>query len=489
MDDENGGPPGDNGTPDYSRKWYVMVAVGMGIFLSTIDGSIVNVALPTLARTFDVDFAIVQWVVLAYLLAVSTLMLGVGRLADMVGKKPIYTTGFIIFTIGSVLCGLAPNIYFLIGFRVLQAVGAAMLLALGMAIITESFPAAERGRALGISGSIISIGIVIGPTVGGLLIDAFSWRWIFFVNLPVGIAGTLLAWRFVPNVRPPGGQRFDFLGAGTLFASLLSLLMGLTLGQQLGFLDTLVLLLFASFAFFLILFIVIEWRSDQPVIDLRLFRNGQFSTGLLTGFITFVAIAGTIILMPFYLENVLGYEPREVGFLMAAVPVALGITAPLAGAASDRFGTRPITVIGLLVLIGGYLAMSTLDASTSAWGFLLRFFPIGAGMGIFQSPNNSAIMGSAPRRRLGIVSGMLAITRTLGQTTGIAVLGALWASRVFFYLGVTLKDGATSAPPASQVPALQDTFLVMAAMMTVALSLALLALVRERRSVKAVALS
>jgi EmrB/QacA subfamily drug resistance transporter len=461
-----------------------MVAVGAGIFLSTIDGSIVNVALPTLARSFEIDFAVVQWVVLAYLLAISTLLLSIGRLADMVGKKPIYTAGFVIFTLGSVLCGLAPTISWLIGFRVLQAVGAAMLLALGMAIITESFPAAERGRALGISGSIISIGIVVGPTLGGLLIDAFSWRWIFFVNLPIGIAGTLLAWRFIPNVRPTGGQRFDFLGAGALFISLFSLLMALTLGQRFGFDHQLVLLLLAVFALFLLLFIAIELRVDQPVIDLRLFKNGDFSIGLLTGFLTFVAIAGTIILMPFYLENVLGYGPREVGFLLAIVPIALGITAPLSGSLSDRFGTRPITVIGLAVLLFGYIAMSTVNAQSNPWGFLLRFLPIGLGMGIFQSPNNSAILGSASQRRLGIVSGMLAITRTLGLTTGIAILGAFWASRVFFYLGGALAGGATNAPPNSQVTALQDTFLVMAVMMAAALSLAAWALVQESRTRK-----
>jgi MFS family permease len=304
------------------------------------------------------------------------------------------------------------------------------------------------------------------------------------VNLPIGIAGTLLAWRFIPNVQPTGRQRFDFLGAGALFISLFSLLLALTLGQQFGSDYQLVLLLFAVFVLFLLLFIAIEWRVDQPVIDLRLFKNGGFSIGLLTGFLTFVAIAGTIILMPFYLENVLGYGPREVGFLLAVVPIALGITAPLSGSLSDRYGTRPITVIGLTVLLFGYIAMSTINAQSNPWGFLLRFLPIGIGMGIFQSPNNSAILGTAPQRRLGIVSGMLAITRTLGLTTGIAILGALWASRVFFYLGGALAGGATNAPPNAQVSALQDTFLVMAVMMAAALSLAAWALVREWRTRK-----
>jgi EmrB/QacA subfamily drug resistance transporter len=468
---------------DYSRKWYVMAAVVMGVFLTTIDGSIVNLALPTLVRAFGTDFATVQWVVLAYLLTISTLMLSIGRLADMIGKKPLYTAGFIIFTTGSVLCGLSPSIPWLIVFRVVQAIGGALLLALGLAIITEAFPTNERGRALGIAGAAVSVGIVVGPTLGGLLVDSLSWRWIFYVNLPVGIIGTWLALRTIPNLRPSGDQRFDFLGAITLFITLLCLLLALTLGQQRGFGDWRVWLLAGGFILFLILFIVIELRSEQPMIDLRLFRNSKFSVGLITGFITFMAIAGTILLMPFYLEDVLGYAPHQVGLLLAVVPIGLGITAPLSGSFSDRFGTRPITVIGLAVLVIGYYALSTLKVDTTAAGYLLRFLPIGIGMGIFQSPNNSAIMGTASRQRLGIVSGILAITRTLGQTTGIALLGALWTGRVFYYAGQALSEGATGASPEAQTAALGDTFLIIVVAMAANLLLAIGAMIQERRRI------
>jgi EmrB/QacA subfamily drug resistance transporter len=458
-----------------------MAAVGMGIFLSTIDGSIVNVALPTLEQAFDTRFAVVQWVVLAYLLAITTLMLTVGRLADMRGKKPIYAAGFVVFTIGSVLCGLAPTIYWLIGFRVLQAIGAAMILALGMAIITEAFPRHERGRALGISGSIVSIGIILGPTLGGLLIDALSWHWIFFVNLPVGIVGTLLALRYVPDVRPSGDQRFDFLGAVTLFFGLLALLFALTLGQEWGFDDGRVWLLLGSFVLFVALFVAVELRAPQPMIELRLFASRLLTVNLLTGLATFIAISGTLILMPFYLEAVLGYPPRQVGLLLAAVPIGLGIAAPISGSLSDRFGSRPITVIGLVLLIGGYYALSTLTTVTSAAGFVLRFLPLGVGMGIFQSPNNSAIMGEAPQGRLGIVSGLLAVTRTLGQTAGIALIGALWASRVYFHAGAAPAGGPTEAAAAAQVAGLHDAFLALTGLLVVALALSLWTLGRERR--------
>ena len=466
---------------DYSKKWHVLSAVGMGVFLATIDGSIVNVSLPTMERSFQTDFALVQWVVLAYLLTVTTLMLGIGRLADIYGKKSIYTTGFIIFTAGSVLCGLSPIIHTLIGFRVVQAVGAAMIMALGMAIVTEAFPRSERGRALGISGTIVSVGIAVGPTLGGVIVQNLSWHWIFFVNLPIGIIGTFMVIRYVPSFRPPGGQRFDYLGSLTLCASLLSLLVALTLGQRNGFGDSIVLMLIGLFALFLAIFIFIELRMDQPMIDLHLFRNSLFSVSLTTGFIVFVCLSGSLLLMPFYIQNVLGYDPQQTGLLMATVPVALGIIAPISGTLSDRFGSRPITVAGLAMLTIGFLAVSSLNAETTMLGYVIRFLPVGLGMGMFQSPNNSAIMGAAPRDRLGIASGMLAVTRTLGQTTGIATLGALWAGQVFNYAGGVIPDGATNAPIFSQVSALRDTFMIVSALITIALFLSIWGLREERK--------
>jgi EmrB/QacA subfamily drug resistance transporter len=465
---------------DYGRKWYVMAAVAMGIFLATIDGSIVNIALPTLVRELDTEFAVVQWVVLAYLLIVTTLLLSMGRVGDIIGKKPVYASGFVVFTLGSALCGLAPTVYWLIGFRVLQAIGAAMMMALGTAIVTEAFPRTERGKALGVMGSVVSIGIVVGPVLGGFILDALSWRWIFYVNLPIGILGTLMVARFVPQLKPPGKQRFDLPGALTLCISLVALLMGLTWGQQVGFTEPAILTLFAVWLFFLGIFLVIELRSNQPMIDLSLFQNRLFSINLLTGFITFVGIAGTFILMPFYLENVRRYDPRIVGLLLAVVPIAMGLTAPLSGSLSDRLGTRPITVAGLLVLLGGYYAVSTLNAGTTPLGYIMRFLPIGIGVGIFNSPNNSAIMGSAPRAQLGVASGLLAETRTLGQIIGIAVLGALWASRVAHYLGNVPQGGVTVAPASTQVAALQDTFYAVVVLTGLALLLGIWGLVQER---------
>jgi len=465
---------------DYSRKWHVMVATGLGIFLGTIDASIVNVALPTMAKELDTTFAAVQWVVVAYLLTLATLTLSVGRLGDMLGKKRIYTTGFAVFTLGSVLCGLAPGIGWLIGSRVIQAGGAAMIFALGMAIITQAFPPSERGRALGISGALVSIGIVIGPSLGGLIVDQWSWRWIFIVNLPIGVIGTAAAQRFVPNIPPPGGQRFDFKGAFVFFVALFTFMLGLSLAQSRGFGSSIVLTLLALGIAALVIFIMIERRVEQPMLDLQLFKNRLLTINLLTGWMTFFAISGLFILVPFYLENVLGATPRQVGLLIAPAPLLLGLAAPISGSLSDRIGPRRVLVFGLIILIGAYLMMQLLQPDSPLWIIMLVMAPAGLGMGVFQSPNNSAVMGSASAEHLGVTSAMLTTTRNTGQLTGIAVLGAVWALRVSYHYGTTID--APAAPAASQAAALRDVGLVNAALVSIALGLSLWGLAEERRT-------
>lgn len=462
---------------DYDRKWFVMVAIGMGIFLGTIDGSIVNAALPTLVTELDTAFSAIQWVILGYLLTLATLTLGVGRLGDITGKRPIYTAGFGLFTLASMLCGLSPSVEFLIGFRILQGVGASMIFALGFAIITESFPPAERGRALGILGSIVSVGIAIGPALGGIIIDALSWHWIFFVNLPVGIVGTWTAWRFVPDVAPPGGQRFDFIGASAFFATLLSLMLALTLAQKRGFTAPVVVGLLAVFAVGLTIFISFERRVDQPMLDLTMFRDPLLTVNLVMGFLVFVAIVGALILLPFYLQDVLGYNVRTMGLLLGVIPLGLGLAAPISGAWSDRIGPRPVLVVGLVVMLVGFGGFTTLTTTTSALRYFVLALPIGIGIGIFQSPNNSAVMGAVPGERLGVASGMLTITRITGQISGIAVLGALWAGRVAARSGT---GDPTKAPPAAQVGALTDTMTVVVGLVVFALALAIWSLWRDR---------
>ena len=463
---------------DYSRKWFVLVAIAMAIFLGTIDGSIVNVALNTLADDFETSFGVVQWVSLGYLLTQATLTLGFGRLGDIVGKKPIFTAGFGVFTLFSVLAGLAPTIQLLILARVFQAIGAAMIFALGFAITTEAFPSSERGKALGINGAMVSLGIITGPVLGGLLIDLASWRWIFLVNLPIGIIGTMTAIAFVPNTKPKVSQRFDWLGAGVFFLALLSLLSALTRGQESGFTDGLVLggigLSVAMFSGF----VVVERRVHDPMVDLSLFRAPDLSTNLSLGFLQFVAIAGLFLILPFYLEDVLDFSTREVGMLLASVPVTLGIIAPFSGSLSDRLGSRPVTLAGLVVTFAGFVTAVVLwGTGTTAIQFVGTGLIIGAGFGLFQSPNNSAILGAVPANRLGITSGLLTINRITGQIVGIAVLGAIWATRTVGYAG---GGTAESAPAAAQAAGLRDTLIVVACLAAVAIGISVTAWRRNR---------
>jgi len=288
--------------------------------------------------------------------------------------------------------------------------------------------------------------------------------------------------RYVPAIEPEGGQRFDVPGAATLFLALISLLFALTIGQEAGFGDVRVLGLFATAAVFLPLFIRIEEKASDPMIDLRLFREQLFSVNLVTASLSFISLAGTTLLIPFYLEGVMAYNPAKVGLLMAVVPVMMGALAPLAGSLSDRVGTRPMTVIGLGSMLVGYIAVAGIRIDDSIPVYLLRFAPIGLGLGIFNAPNNSAIMGAAPRQRLGVASGLLAITRILGQTTGIALLGALWATRVGVHAGGLPAAGPSAAPPAAQVAALQNTMWAAVGLLLGASALAIWALRVERRS-------
>jgi len=458
---------------DYSRKWYIMAAAGMGILLGTIDASIVNVALPTLAHEFHTSFSTVQWVALAYMLTMSTLTLTMGRLGDMVGKKKIYASGMVIFTTGSILCGLSSSIYWLIGFRMFQAIGASMTAALGTAIITEAFPPHERGKAIGTAGAFVSIGIIAGPALGGILIDFISWRWIFYVNLPIGIIAVTMALYFIQNTKSREKQPFDYGGAITVFISQLALLLALTLGQRMGFGHPVIIGLFALCLVFLVLFVLVESKFDYPMVDMKLFKNRLFGINLFNSFVTFFSLGGVMILMPFYLENVLGYDPFHVGLIMAVLPVAGGIVSPISGSLSDRFGSGPITVLGLLFMVGGYFGLTSLGTGTSTIIYVLTFIPVGLGMAVFQSPNNSSIMGAAPHHRLGLVSSLLPITRTLGNSAGIAAIGAFWIARMAFYAGDHLSKNLKKVPAPAQVNALHETFFTVGLVMLIPLSMAL----------------
>lgn len=464
---------------DYTKKWYVLGTVGTGVILATIDGSIVNVALPTMRAAFGTSFAVIQWVVIGYLLTLAALTLGVGRVGDIVGKKRIYTVGFGAFTVASVACGLAPTVSLLIIFRILQAIGAAMVLSLGVGILTEAFPPQERGKAIGWIGTFVSVGVITGPAVGGVLIESFDWQSIFFVNIPVGIVGTALAIRYVPNTAPVGGQRFDFVGALLLSSGLVAVSLALTRGQELGFTSGQVLVGFVAFAVLVPAFVIQQRRSVNPMIDLALFRNPMLTVSVVSGWLVFVAVSSIFILLPFYLEDVLGYDTRATGLLMAVAPLLLGVVAPMAGSWSDRVGIRRISLTGLVLLLFGVAGFRLATTDLSLAVFIPIAVLIGLGMGIFQSPNNSAIMGSVPARSSGVAGGILTLTRLLGQISGAAILGSIWAARVLARAGEAAGGDATQATADAQAAGLRDVAWIMIALVGVAIVVGWAGLRRE----------
>lgn len=453
----------------YHNRWFVLASVGSGVFLATLDGSIVNVSLPDMVSSLNTTFATIQWVVLAYLLTVTTLMLGFGRLGDIVGKKRIYMLGFGFFTFASLLCGLSEHVYHLIAFRVLQGCGAAMIMALGAAIVTEAFPPMERGKAMGTIGAIVSIGIVSGPALGGIIVDTFSWNWIFFVNLPIGCIGLFFVYRVIPDIKPSNKQAFDYMGAIILFLSLSTLLLGLTLGQQKGFSESAVLILLPVSCLTLFLFVWSQLKIRQPMINLSLFTNPLLSISLFTGFLSFVGMGGIFILVPFYLKVILGYSTVKVGLLMCIIPVMMGIFSPISGTLSDRFGSRVMTILGLCLMVFGYFVSSGFDLETDTAGYVIRILWVGIGIGLFLSPNNSAIMGAGSKSQLGVVSGLMAISRTLGQTVGVSVIGAVWAVKIRMVTGNWQLADVSRAPVTAQMQGLNFVFLLVAGIICIAL--------------------
>lgn len=468
-----------------SQKWLALGGLGMGIFMATLDSSIVNISLPTLVKAFNTNLATVQWVVLSYTLILTAFMLGVARLGDMRDKKKLYLIGLVLFTLGSFLCGLAPGVYWLIGFRGLQGLGATVMQALGMAMVTEIFPASERGKALGITGSIVSIGIAVGPALGGLIIASAGWPFIFWVNLPVGLLAFAVISRFVPASPPrKTDQRFDVAGAVLMFVLLGLYALGMTLGETDGFGSARTLALLAAAGGGLLIFVLVESRVQQPMVDLSLFRNPLFSINLLMGLLVFMTLAGNFII-PFYLELVQNYPTGMTGLLMITFPAAMGIIAPLAGVLSDRFGSRGISLAGLVVVVIGCLTASTLRQGLSPLEIVLRILPMGIGFGLFQSPNNSAIMGTASRERTGTVSGLLALSRTLGTTSGLPLMASLFSANVLAAGGLPRGANITAAPPAALVGGMSGTYLTAAWIIAASTFLAGVALVLDARRKKA----
>ena len=464
-----------------SRRWWAILGIGLGVLMATIDASIVTVALPTLVEELHTDFATVQWVVISYVLVLTSLMIGVARLGDMLGRKRVYMGGLALFTLGSLLCGMSPTVGWLIGFRAVQGCGAVMTQALGAAIVALIFPASERGRAMGIIGGIVAVGLSLGPALGGMLIGWVGWRFIFLVNVPLGMLAGIMVGRFVPpDVSGSPDQKFDAVGALVLLATLACYAVGMTLGQKWGFGNQFVLILLAGAATGFAAFLMVEFLVVQPMINLGMFRNVLFSINLLMGLLVFISLAGTFIL-PFFLELVLGYRTEQVGLMMMVVPVTMGMVAPASGVLADRFGPRGITLMGLMLAAAGCLSISTLDSGVSPLGYILRLAPLGLGLGMFLSPNNSAILGEAPREHMGVASGLLSLSRTLGHTSGFPLMGALFSAYILAAAGLPPATSVADVPVEALEVGVAGVFRIASVIVSCSAILAALAFWIERK--------
>ncbi len=418
-----------------SWKWFVLGTVLLGATMSALDVSIVNVAMPTLTVEFGVSMSMIEWVALAYMLTLTIFLPLFGRLADVYGRSTLYNIGFVVFSIGSALCGIAGSAAFLILARVVQAVGAGLLQANSVALITHAFPATERGKAIGIQGAVQAISMAIGPFVGGALIAAVGWRAIFLVNIPIGAVGTLAALFILPRNEPSERkERIDWLGAALFASGLACVVLALNDGGKLGWTSRSVLGQLAVGFVLLAAMIATELRTEHPLVDLRLFRNGTFLIGNVTGLLSYFVLFAVMFLMPFYLQKVLGFGTELTGSLLMPIPLAMAAVAPFSGLLSDRYGSRIMTTSGMLVSALACMALLRLDAAAHVPLLLGGLVLLGVGMGLFTPPNNSAIMGAAPRDKLGVAGGVLNMMRSLGLILGVDVSGAIFTTLEHRYL-------------------------------------------------------
>ena len=409
----------------------MLFSVAFGALMAPLDSSIVNTVLPIIASEFKADVLVIEWVVLAYLLSLSSLLLIGGRLGDLFGDKFLYIVGFALFTLSSMLCGLADGVGSLVASRVLQAVGGAMMIAIGPAILTRSFPASQRGQALGIQASVVYIGLTVGPGLGGAIASALGWRWVFFINLPIGIIaiGVALSVLQTDRKKVPGG-RFDFAGAVSFMLTLFTLVLALSRGVAWGWTSGLGLITGGLFLAGATLFLWIELQSPHPFFDIRLFRQRLFAAATVSAMLNYMATSTTAFLTPFFLIQGNHMAPAHAGSLLMAMPLVMATVAPMSGWLSDRIGSRIPTVVGMACLATGMFLMGQLGVGGTDQQIVLRLGLAGLGIGLFTSPNNSAIMGALPHTHQGLGSGIVATARTLGNVLGVAVSGSLFGVEV-----------------------------------------------------------
>jgi EmrB/QacA subfamily drug resistance transporter len=464
-------------------KWIALGVTTVGTLMAAIDSTIVVLALPDMMVKLHAELIVMVWVIMAYILISTVFLLTFGRVADMLGRARMYNLGFVIFTIGSALCGIAGSAMYLIIFRLVQGAGGAMMLVNGPAIITEAFPARQRGRALGINSIAWAAGGVAGPLLGGFILAVADWRWIFYINVPIGLLGSVWGYRALHELSSLGrGERFDVAGAVAFSVGLLSLLMALTRGIEAGWTSLPILSLFALFVFMLVLFLARERRVIQPVLDLTLFKSRLYNFSVLASTLQSLAIFSVNFLIIFYLQGVRGYSPMTAALMLIPLPLVSSVVGPLSGLLSDHIGARMPATIGLLLQAAALvLFLNQLSPETSYTVIGGGLALMGLGGGMFWSPNTSAAMGSAPPARLGIASATLATLRQTGMVTSfalaLAVAAATLPKQVAMQLFVGTNIALGSEPMQAFIVGMKSAFSVSVGLCLVA---ALMSLVRGK---------
>lgn len=436
------------------------------MLLSSLGISIANVALPTLTQAFDASFQEVQWIVLAYLLAITTLIVSVGRLADITGRRRLLLAGLFLFTVAPVLCGVAPTLWLLVAARAAQGLAAAIMMTLTMAFVAETVPKARTGSAMGLLGTMSAIGTALGPSLGGLLIAGAGWRAIFLVNVPLGLLAFGLAYRYLPaDRRGPKTDRagFDVVGTLLLALTLGAYALAMTIGR--GSFGPLNLALLVAAVLAAGFFVLVEARVASPLIRLAAFGNTTLSASLATSALVATVMMATLVVGPFYLSRALGLDAAVVGIVMSVGPLVAALTGVPAGRIADRFGAWRMTVIGLIAIAAGCFILSMMPAISGIPGYIAPIAVITSGYALFQTANNTAVMSDIRPDQRGVISGLLNLSRNLGLITGASAMGAVFA------FASEAIDIATAQPDAVAT-GMRITFAVAAILIVVALAVA-----------------
>ena len=452
-------------------KWLQFAVVAMGLFAAVLDFGMVNVALPTIADDFGLPLPDASWIVLGPALAVSASLLPVGSLSDVAGRKRIYVLGVVLFGVGSLLAAISPNMPSLVVTRVLASFGAAMRMATGYAMVVVIFPPEERGRGLGANTSVVGLALIVAPILGGTLVDAWGWRSIFLLQAAGSVAVLVPALWLLDSKRVEEGRRrlvgrFDVLGVVLSAGALTMLILTMNSGNKAGWTSPWILAGAGAAVALTLAFVYWELRAGTPLLDLRLFGNGQFSWAMSARTLGFLAGSAWGFLMPFYLQNVQGYAPSRVGFVIFPSALGVAVTSAIAGRLSDRFGIRPFVVVGMALITVGGVMLSTFDVQTSVFLIMPVLLVLGIGSGLWGSPNASAAMSSVPPSSIGAVSALLNLARTVSQVTGVALASAIVAG-VFASHGYApdisaIKDDATGGMAGAFVSGARYTYLVLA---------------------------